>query len=75
MHVTFAGMTTDNTREIRSHSHSQWEILCYISGTGFLKVGDEEFSFSPGDIVCQPPNIPHSEFSVNGFYNIHIHKL
>lgn len=72
MHVTFCGMTTDNTKFYKAHSHSQWEILYYFSGSGILTVGSEEISFHPGDIVCQPPNTPHSEYSKNGFYNIHI---
>jgi len=72
MHVTFSGMTTDNTKFYKAHSHSQWEILYYFSGSGILTVGSEEIPFNPGDIVCQPPNVPHSEYSKNGFYNIFI---
>lgn len=72
MNVVFTGMTVDNTVTCKSHSHSHWEILYYLSGTGVLKVGSEEIPFQPGDIVCQPPHIPHSEVSMNGFYNIHI---
>jgi AraC-like DNA-binding protein len=72
MHVEFAGMTTDNTKSIRAHSHSHWEILYYFSGSGTLRVGNEEIPFQPGDIICQPPDIPHSEYSENGFYNIFI---
>jgi AraC-like DNA-binding protein len=70
--VESAGMTTDNTKIAGTHSHSQWEILYYFSGNGILTIGDREIPFQPGDIVCQPPNIPHSEYSKNGFYNIHI---
>lgn len=72
MHVTFTGMTTDNTKIYTTHSHSHWEILYYFSGSGLLTVGNESIPFQPGDIVCQPPNIPHSEYSENGFYNIFI---
>lgn len=72
MHVVFAGMTTDNTINVRPHSHSHWEILYYFSGKGTLRVGNQDFSFQPGDILCQPPDIPHSEHSENGFYNIYM---
>lgn len=72
MHVEFAGMTMNNTKKIKFHSHSHWEILYYFSGNGVLCVGDKEIAFGPGDIICQPPNIPHSEYSEKGFYNIYL---
>lgn len=72
MHVEFAGMTVDHTRSIKTHSHPNWEILYYLSGRGRLRVGESEMEFQPGDIVCQPPNVPHSEQTEQGFYNIYI---
>lgn len=52
------------------HKHSLWEILYYTKGTGLLKIGGQELIFQPGDIICQPPDILHSEASKDGFYNI-----
>jgi len=53
------------------HIHNTWEIVYYTYGTGILKIGDREYNFKPKDIICQPPGIPHSEYSDTGFQNIH----
>lgn len=52
------------------HSHPFWEIVYYVSGTGTLLIGNESIDFKPNMIVCQPPNIPHKEYSQNGFRDI-----
>ncbi len=64
------GITPDNTRFVLPHAHDEWEMLCYVEGCGILTVGDTEIPFEPGTIVCQPPNVLHSEFSKTGFRNI-----
>ena len=53
------------------HQHPCWEIVYYTHGNGILTVGSREIPFQPGDIVCQPPGIPHSEFAEKGYRNIH----
>lgn len=53
------------------HTHTVWEVLYYTHGTGILKIGDTKIPFKPGTIVCQPPNIPHSEASSKGFVCIY----
>lgn len=53
-----------------AHSHKYWEIICYTTGEGILKIGDKEIFFEPGTIVCQPPFIPHSEISSTGYKSI-----
>lgn len=64
-------MTPENFTYCPEHKHSLWEILYYTKGSGVLKIGDSEFNFRPGDIICQPPNIPHSEYSKEGFVDIY----
>lgn len=64
------GITPTGTRFVTPHAHDDWEILCYIEGNGILTIGDTEIPFEPGTIVCQPPNVLHSEFSKAGFRNI-----
>ena len=54
---------------IDPHEHSIWEIVYYISSRGILKIGTEELQFEPGNIVCQPPGVIHSEYSEIGFCN------
>lgn len=52
------------------HTHKYWEIIYYTHGSGLLKIGDQEIAIEPGVIVCQPPNIPHSEISTVGYKSI-----
>ena len=54
------------------HSHNLWEILLYLEGIGTLAVGGNDYAFRPGMIVCQPPNITHSERSKEGFKNVFV---
>ncbi len=62
--------TAENVKSIPPHVHPKWEILYYIKGRGVLTVGDVDYPFKPGDIICQPPNVPHYERSQDGFTNI-----
>lgn len=62
--------TPAKSKAIQKHVHSKWEFVYYISGSGVLTVGDLEYPFKAGDIICQPPHIPHSERSIEGFHNI-----
>lgn len=64
------GMIPEYIDKIAEHEHTVWEIVYYTHGMGILKIGDEEVQFEPGDIVCQPPGKPHSEYSKDGFRNI-----
>ncbi len=67
------GTTPFSATNIFPHSHTSWEILCYIEGSGTLYVGEQAIPFCPGMIVCQPPDIPHREVSEAGFRNLFFH--
>ena len=47
------------TPEVATHSHPHEQIICIVSGTGIVKVGDETFETGPGDMFLCPPNVPH----------------
>jgi len=53
------------------HSHDNWEFVYYTHGSGILTVGNDIINFRPGTIACQPPGIPHSEYSEKGYRNVH----
>lgn len=53
------------------HKHTSWEIVYYLEGTGCIQVGKDKIPFEPGDILCLPPCVPHSESSESGFKNIY----
>lgn len=48
------------------HSHPTWEICLFTAGEGMVQVDRRKISFSPGSIICYPPEVPHAEQSVGG---------
>lgn len=72
MHVQFIGTTPSHATNINLHKHSTWEIVYYFSGTGVLNLCDEHLQFQEGDIICHPPEAPHSEYSEKGFRDIYV---
>ncbi len=55
------------------HTHDSWEIVLNVKGTGTALVGEKNYAFSPGTIMCIPPELPHMKTSENGFYDIYFH--
>jgi AraC-like DNA-binding protein len=62
---------TNDTYYFPKHQHSFWEIAYYTHGSGVNTIGDKEFSIYPGQIICQPPGVPHSEYAEKGYRNIY----
>jgi hypothetical protein len=54
------------------HSHTEYEIMHYISGEGILRAETGDIPFSPETIVIMPPNLIHGSTSEKGFMNISI---
>jgi AraC-like DNA-binding protein len=52
-----------------SHQHAFWEVSYYKKGSGINTIGEKQYRFNEGTIICQPPNIPHTEVSEHGFRN------
>jgi mannose-6-phosphate isomerase-like protein (cupin superfamily) len=44
---------------LHRHQHSE-EIYHFTAGTGYMRMGDEEFRVTEGDTVCIPPGTPHA---------------
>lgn len=55
-----------------THTHNFWELNYFLDGTGYLQIDDEFYAFSPGTIICVPPNTPHSVVSDDTFQSCHI---
>ncbi len=66
------GIISEAVTRFPKHQETHWEVVYYTHGRGTLEVGDETFLYSPGVIVCQPPNTPHSEYAEEGYRNIHL---
>ena len=47
-------------KEISSHVDPMEEIYMVMSGTGLMRVGDEEKEVGPGDATWLPKGLPHS---------------
>ena len=72
MNVEHIHFTKHPIKYAQRHSHDLWEILLYLEGTGTLTIGTDKYDFRPGMIVCQPPDIEHSESSKEGFKNVFV---
>jgi AraC-like DNA-binding protein len=64
------GYMNSDSYSFQAHKHDCWEISYYIKGEGTNTIGDQVFHFKPGDIICQPPHINHSELAAKGYRNI-----
>ena len=55
-----------------SHSHNLWEIVLNLEGEGHMVIGDKEYPYKPGTIICQPPHVPHIKYCKGKFRDIYI---
>lgn len=67
-----ASITHDNTLVYPMHSHTNWEVMYYISGNGYMKFKDNKIPFSPGTLIAVPAGIKHGSVSKFGFKNISV---
>lgn len=70
MPVLLVGMSPVQYKSIFMHSHSAWEIVYNLEGKGTTMIGDTEYDFSPGAIICQPPDVKHGKISEDVFRDI-----
>lgn len=66
------GKTPHIVYDFFPHEHPYWELVYYTSGTGILRIRDKDYPFKPGDIIIQPPNMVHKEYSKGGYSNIYL---
>ena len=64
------GYLNHRHKQFKPHVHDCWEIVYYYNGNGIATVGEQEYEFFPGKIICYPPSIAHAERSEKGFKNI-----
>lgn len=64
--------TRDGIKQYPLHEHNKPEIIIYLSGEGYMKTQDGDYTFSPRTIIIIPPGIKHGSISENGFKNISI---
>lgn len=72
MNSICVSITPDGTVKYPLHSHTNWEIMYYLSGTGYLATEKENIPFERASIIIVPPETVHGSVSENGFVNISI---
>lgn len=60
------------TLSVVRHAHSSWEFVYCTSGCGEFNFDDFTISYKKGEIVIIPPYVPHSNYSNEGFTNLHL---
>ena len=65
-------ITKPGTKRYPLHQHPDWEIMCYLKGTGYLATSSSDFAFQPGTMIIVPPKTLHGSVSEDGFENISI---
>ncbi|GCE13037.1 helix-turn-helix domain-containing protein [Tengunoibacter tsumagoiensis] len=54
------------------HSHTEWEIVCYRSGTIQVVLGPDNYDVVPGMLVLTPPGIAHAEYAHTAYSNYYL---
>jgi AraC-type DNA-binding domain-containing proteins len=72
MAVITVGTSPQTYKYMYNHTHTAWEIVLNTEGVGYTDIGEKRYSFEPGTIICQPPNVLHSKYSDGGFRDIFI---
>ena len=66
--------TSDGVITYPLHSHSNYEIIYYLYGDGFLKTENGNIPYTPDTIIIVPPNLMHGSTSDSGFKNISVNS-
>ncbi len=53
MDMIYIGRTEEGVRVYPPHTHDFWEIMTYTEGTGYLYTPNQNYSFSPGSVLCK----------------------
>ncbi|MGN1410737.1 MAG: AraC family ligand binding domain-containing protein, partial [Eubacteriales bacterium] len=74
-HIQYVGRLFENTYRVSCHTHDCWEVVLYTQGPGVVEIAGEHMEFTGRDIFVIPPNVPHTDYSENGFQNYHCHFI
>lgn len=72
MDVSLVGISPYCMKGCPAHSHHEWEIVLNLEGEGVTFVGDREYPFYPGMIICYPPDIPHYKVAKGTFKDLFV---
>lgn len=64
------------TTNVQWHSHDQWELVYCTGGEGTFEFeGGSTIDYRKGQVVAIPPKERHTNFSHEGFTNLHIRMV
>lgn len=72
MDLVTIGLFSKKLYNIKRHTHMNWELVYYTSGSGVLDIAGRRIAFGANDFVIQPPYLPHGEHSDCGYSNIYL---
>ncbi len=61
---TLSYVTITKGSTLPTHQHPHEQITHIVEGELQMKIGDEEFVFTPGSVYVIPGNTPHSAFAL-----------
>lgn len=73
--LLYINTLTDGNRSWAMHSHPSWEVVYFTAGNGWVETETEKYPFSPGTVVCIPPNMVHGDIADGAYQNIHLNML
>lgn len=71
MKIVYISQLYNKTYLVNRHCHKLWEIVYYTEGSGTVNIDGQLVPFCAGDLFAFPPNIPHFDYSDEGFTNYH----
>ncbi|GCE29860.1 hypothetical protein KDA_53440 [Dictyobacter alpinus] len=54
-------------KDFPMHIHTEWEIVCYCTGTIQTVLDTDIYETAPGILVLTPPGIAHAEYARTGY--------
>ena len=70
--MVMVGYTSTEINASHCHFHDAWELVYFVSGSGFFHYGDNFSPFEPGTIVIVPPLTPHYQDIISGYISYFI---
>lgn len=67
------GASPKTLKHCPAHTHDSWEIVLNTEGSGTAEIGGRTYPFSPGTIICIPPETPHQKTAEEGFCDLYLH--
>lgn len=72
MELIYAGKSGKVLTYYPLHSHTDWELIYNLKGSGTMLIDGIPYPFAPGSIILCPPNAEHAKTSADGFEDCYL---